>query len=274
MVTQIEYVEIPKLKDIIFIQGIAPGVGYVGRNVAGYIIYALDATKFAEVYSDSLPPVVSVDHERGGMIIPIRYEMYYYKGNKRKKEPHLVIMIGDGQPVTTEGYYDIAFNVLDFLDDLFGIKEVISIGGFGTGNLIEGRKPKVFGATNDREKIEKFEKHGVIFKDSNVTQIVGSAGVILSEATRLGIPATCLMGETSGLLMSDPMATESVLEILKEYLNLKNFDLSKIHEHVREVEKVIKKIEEMERAALEQIRHGKFKESKGKDVDKWPGYIG
>jgi len=272
MVTEIEYINIPKIKDVVFIQGIAPGVGFVGRNVAGYLVYILKAKKFAEVYSDSLPPVVSVDHEGEGLIIPIRYELYYVRGNKRKKQPHLVIMIGDAQPVTTEGYYDISFNVLDFLITSFGISEVISIGGFGTGELIEDRKPKVFGATNDREKIKEFEKYNVVFKNNKVNQIVGAAGVILSEATRLGIPATCLMGETSGLLMSDPIATEAVLEVLKEYLNLKELDLSKIHEHVKEVEKIMKKIEEMERAALEQLKSSMRKKSERGEGS--PGYIG
>ncbi len=271
MVTEIEYLKIPKIKDVVYIQGIAPGAGYVGRNVVGYMVYMLNAKKFGELYSDSLPPIVGVDHDGKGLVVPMKYELYYYKGNKKKKIPNIVFMIGDAQPVTTEGYYEISDTILDFLEEEFGIKEVISIGGFSTGNLVEGREAKVFGATNNLEHAKKFEEKGTLFRNTNVTQIVGAAGVIIGEATRKGITATCLMGETSGLLLSDPKATESVLKVLKEYLNLEELDLSKIHEHVKEVEKIISKIEEMEKAALEQLRTHHLKKKK---KDEKIGYIG
>ena len=105
------------------------------------------------------------------------------------------------------------------------------------------------------------------FKNTEVTQIVGAAGVIVGEATRLNVDAVCLMGETSGLLLSDPKATEAVLEVLAKYLKL-DIDLSRIKEHVAEVEKVLKKIDDMQRKALNQL----VKKKDGDDESL--GYIG
>ncbi|NPA38253.1 MAG: proteasome assembly chaperone family protein [Candidatus Nanohaloarchaeota archaeon] len=267
MVTEIDYAEVPKIKDVVLIQGIAPGVGYIGRNVAGYLVSELKAKKFAELYSDALPPVVNVDHNGSGLIITMKYELYYVKGDKKKKQKDMVIVVGDAQSMTTEGYYEIARSILEFLEEMFGIKEVISIGGFGTGMLVEKRKPHVYGAANNEKYLRLFEKLGVKFKNTEVTQIVGAAGVIVGEATRMEIDAVCLMGETSGLLLSDPKATEAVLEVLNQYLNL-DLDLSKIQEHVKEVEKVLKKIDEMQKKAFTQL----MKKKEGDDEHL--GYIG
>ena len=57
------------------------------------------------------------------------------------------------------------------------------------------------------------------------------------------------MGETSGVLLSDPKATEAVLDILSKYLNVK-VDMKKIDQKVKEVEKVIHKIENLQSKLL------------------------
>ena len=266
MAVEIDYFKIPKIKDVILIQGVAPGVGYIGRNVAGYLVSSLNAERFAELYSDHLPPIVDVDNENSGMIISMKYEFYYYKP-KKKGVKDIVIVIGDAQSVDAPGYYEISSAIIRFVSEQFGLSEVITIGGFGTGMLIEGREPNVYGATNDLEYAKKFEDLGVKFKGTEVTQIVGAAGVLIAQATRKNIPGVCLMGETSGLLLSDPKATEAVLKVLSKYLNIE-IDLERIREHVKEVEKTLKKIDEMQKKALQQ-----FKSRLSKDEDRL-GYIG
>ena len=47
MPTEIRVLEKPKLNAPVFIEGL-PGIGYVGRNAAGYLIEELKAKKFAE----------------------------------------------------------------------------------------------------------------------------------------------------------------------------------------------------------------------------------
>ena len=79
--------------------------------------------------------------------------------------------------------------------------------------------------------------------------------------------AVCLMGETSGMLLSDPKATESVLEFLAKYLDLK-IDMSKIEEKVKETSDVIKKIEGLQKKLTSQMMP---KDSK---QDENLGYIG
>ena len=149
----------------------------------------------------------------------------------------------------------------------FKLKEVITVGGFGTGILIEGRDPYVYGATNDLEYAREFEKLGVKFKNTEVTQIVGAAGVLIASATRNDVPGVCLMGETSGLLLSDPKATEAVLRVLSKYLNV-DISFDEIKTHVEEVEKTLRKIDEMQKKALRQFK-SRFSDSEDK-----LGYIG
>ncbi|VVB59210.1 PAC2 family protein [uncultured archaeon] len=144
----------------------------------------------------------------------------------------------------------------------FGIKEMITLGGFATGALSE-QKPKVFGAGIDQKLMDTFEKMGVVFKNTNIGQIIGASGLLISLGYQRSIKGVCLMGETSGMLLSDPKSTESVLEIITKYLGIK-IDMSKIDAKVKELEKIIEKIESLQsKMAPGAAAPGKKKEELG-----------
>ncbi len=243
--TFIRWLSRPKLKDPVFIEGL-PGIGYIGRNAAGYLIDELGATKFAELYSYYFPHVVLLDPERTGVIREIKNEFFYWKA-KKKGQRDLIILIGDAQSMEPKGHYLIAEKIVDVVTSL-GAKELITLGGFGTGELFD-REPKVYGAAISEKDMKPFEKLGVIFKDTNIGQIIGAAGLVLAVGKHRGMKGVCLMGETSGMLLSDPKATEVVLKVLTKYLNLE-IDFSKIEAKVKEVENVMKKIESLQEKLL------------------------
>ena len=247
--------KVPKLNNPVFIEGL-PGIGYIGRNAAGYLVDELKAVKFAEIYSHHFPFVVLLDPKKNGMVNAIKNEFYYVKGKKRD----FVILIGDAQSITPQGHYQVVDTILDVVEKL-GVKEMITLGGFATGVLSEER-PKVFGAGIDSKLMGAYEKLGVIFKNTNIGQIIGASGLLISLGDRRKIKGVCLMGETSGMLLSDPRATESVLDVMAKYLGMK-IDMSKIDSKVKEIEKIIEKIESLQSKMAPAAPGGKKKEELG-----------
>ncbi len=230
----------PTLKNAILVEGL-PGIGYVGRNAVAYLIEELGAVKFAELSSHHFPPVVLIDAKKDGKMVGLKNEFYHIKAQAGTSRD-IVVLVGDSQSIDSLGHYEIVETVLDFAKEL-GIKEIITTGGFATGELVE-RAPKVFGAGVDMEYAKAFEKNGVKFKDANVGQIIGASGLLISMGHERGMKGVCLMGETSGMLLSDPKATEAVLEAIVKYLGIK-IDMTKIDKRVKEIEAVIKKIESL-----------------------------
>ena len=115
--TEVIFSERPQLKDPILIEGL-PGIGYVGRNSAGYLVEELGAKKFAELHSSHFPPVVLLDATRNGKIVGLKHEFYYCKG----KNQDLILLIGDSQSMDSVGHYEIANAILDASEQL-GVKK-------------------------------------------------------------------------------------------------------------------------------------------------------
>ena len=77
--------------------------------------------------------------------------------------------------------------------------------------------------------------------------IVGVSGLLLGLGERRGMPAACLMGETSGYLV-DPKSAQAVLEVLQEVLGFE-VDFDALEDRAEEMEEVVRKIQEMEQSA-------------------------
>ena len=81
-------------------------------------------------------------------------------------------------------------------------------------------------------------------EDEPAGGIVGISGLLLGLGERRGVPAACLMGETSGYLV-DPRSARAVLEVLQDLLGF-DVDYATLEERAEEMEEVVKKIQEME----------------------------
>lgn len=245
----VKYLSKPKLKKPILIEGL-PGVGNVGRVCTGYLISELKAKKFAELYSPHFLPLVIV--KKGSLVHMLKAEFYYVKGTKRD----IIIMTGDSQSISPNGHYEVCGEVIDLAKKM-KVKDMVTIGGFASGDEIT--KPRVIPVAGNEKSKKSYEKMGVKFKDSHeIGTIVGASGLLLGLADAEGINSVALMGETVGfpLLITDPKAAEEVLKTITKITG-KKIDLKKLEKSVKEMERIIKKTEEVHRDMLNQMSENK-----------------
>ena len=236
LVTRIKEVT---LKDPILVEGL-PGVGHVGKLVADHMVEELDAEKIMEIYSPHFPPQVMVKED--GTIRQVRNEIYAYHG--KEGEPDLLIIVGDYQSATNEGHYELCGIFLD-LAESYHVKRIYALGGYGTGQFVD--KPTVMGAATSIELVTEMKEKGVVFHENEPGGgIIGVSGLLLGLGALRGMDAVCLMGVTSGYLV-DPKAATEVLRILCRILGIE-VDVHALEERATEMEKIIGKLQEMERA--------------------------
>jgi proteasome assembly chaperone (PAC2) family protein len=75
-----------------------------------------------------------------------------------------------------------------------------------------------------------------------------------------GMKGIALLGETPGFpIVTDPNAAEAVIKVLEKMLGIK-VDLSRLHEKVEEMHEFVKRIEELQREAMEEMKKKKAQE--------------
>jgi hypothetical protein len=235
-------VEIIRIKEVslrnpIMVEGL-PGVGHVGKLVADHLVAELRAQKIMEIYSSHFPPQVLVMGD--GSVRLVKNEVYAYKSRKQD----LLIIVGDHQSATNVGYYLLAETFVDIAEK-YGVRRIYTLGGYGIGQLTETRT--VLGAVNRPELVDEIRRYGVEFKEKEPGGgIIGASGLVLGLARRRNIEAVCLMGVTSGYLV-DPRSAQAVLRVLSRILGIE-VDMRALEERAREVESLVAKLREMERA--------------------------
>ncbi|WP_455393048.1 proteasome assembly chaperone family protein [[Eubacterium] cellulosolvens] len=234
----INIIKKPKIKDVIFIEGL-PGVGNVGKLAAEHLIDELKAKKFADVYSRYFPPQVLVDDD--GVVKLVNNELYFAKHNKHLKSD-LLFLVGDYQGLTPEGQYNLSQRLLDIAEG-FGVKLIITLGGYGLGRMID--KPKVLGAVSNPEMIKEMKDFGVVFQRGEPgSGIVGASGLLLGLGKIKNINGVCLMGETSGYF-ADPKSAQEVLKVLTKILNIE-IDFSELEVKANQIDKITSQIRDIE----------------------------
>jgi uncharacterized protein (TIGR00162 family) len=200
----------------------------------------------------------------------LKNEFYYVKGKGGKRD--LIILIGDSQSVDPEGHYEISHEILGYVKK-FGVREMITLGGLGIGEVKE--KPKVIGAVSDEKMNKRYKNLGIEFNAGDkVGTIIGASGLLLGLGKFYGMDGICLLGETSGYpILPDPRAAEVVLRVLMKMLDVR-LDITKLDKKVKEMEEFIKKIEEMQRKAIGQMMQQQMPPPKGKEGKEELSYIG
>jgi len=231
--THVKLLKRVRLRSPVLIEGL-PGLALVGRLSVSYLVEALGAEKFAELYSPHFPYYVIVDGD-GHIRLP-KGEFYYWRSDGRA--PDLILMVGDSQAQTSEGQYEVATCVLEFAKK-HGAKTVITVGGYRT----EGGGHRVMCASTSKELLNMAVSAGATVSPLG-SPIVGIAGLLLGLASFTGMDAICLLGETRGHI-PDPGAAKNVLRVLTSMLGLE-VDLSgldKSIEEAREIEEALSGIE-------------------------------
>ena len=227
------------LTDPIMVEGL-PGVGHVGKLVADHMVEELHAEKIIEIYSPHFPPQVMVKED--GTIKQVKNEIYARRG--QNGEPDLLIIIGDYQSATNEGHYELASIFLDIAES-YKVRRIYALGGYGTGQFVD--KSSVMGAGTSIELVEEVKTQGVLFQGKRAGGgIIGVSGLLLGLGALRGLDVICLMGVTSGYLV-DPKAASEVLRVLSGILGIE-VGMHALEERAKEMEKIIGKLQEMERA--------------------------
>jgi hypothetical protein len=175
---------------------------------------------------------------------------HYYKAKGRAGRD-IIFLTGDCQSQTSDGHYYVVNAVLNFVKKL-GVKEIITVGGLATGE-VEG-KPVVYATFSDSKLKKKYQKYNIDFEiGKKVGYIVGAAGLMLGLGREHGMNGLCLLGETSGFpIVTDPKAAEAILNVLTKIVGIK-VDMSGLESRVKEMERFIKKIEDLQKKAVMEI---------------------
>jgi uncharacterized protein (TIGR00162 family) len=223
------------LTDPVLIEGL-PGVGHVGKLAAEHLLEEFPSTRLFEVVSEEFPPQVTVDDEGVARLVHASFHAV------DTGDRDLLVLTGDHQAQTNRGHYTLASQFLDIAESV-GVTAVYALGGVPTGELVDD--PGVLAAVTEDGLREPLETVGVQFREGEPAGgIVGVSGLLLGLAARRGVPATCLMGETSGYLV-DPQSARAILEVLAAQLGF-TVEYGSLEERAAEMAEVVEKIEQMQ----------------------------
>jgi hypothetical protein len=250
---EIEFVgKRPKLTEPLLIEGL-PGIGDIGRLAADQLCEELKAELFAYIYSKDFPPQAMV--KEGGAIGLVKDKLSFYHGKK-----DIIFLTGDSQASTPKGHYELTSAILD-LAESFGTKVIYTLGGYSVGYLV--KDPKVIGAATDRDLIDVLRHHSVDF-ENHPGSIIGAAGLLPGMGKLRGIKGACLMGETSGYMVSDPKSAREVVKVMAKILGV-GIKLTALDEKVKQMEPALKQLKEM---------HDATQYVKKRSPPEEPSYIG
>jgi len=239
----------PELKDPYMVTGL-PGVGYVAKLSADYLIKELKAELFEELYSSSFPPYVLI--KKDGTVELLKNELHYWKDSKLKND--LIIFTGNTQAISPEGQYEISNEVLNRAEK-FKVKKLFATAAYVTGRHVE--KPKVYGVATEPELVEELKKYEVLPMDAG--SISGTNGLLFGLAKLKKIQSICLLSETpgymtpSGRVITDVKAAQALLEVLSKMLDIK-IDMKPLEKEAKMAEEFVQKMEELERRWAEEMR--------------------
>lgn len=235
MTVEVKLQRSPELEHPSLICGL-PGSGYVAKLAVDHLVRELKAEKLGEVYSYSFPPQVMI--KKDGVVEPVKNELFYWQNPGGGGD--LLMYTGDSQPVSPEANYELADKVLEVAKS-FGVKNVYTFGAYITGSFTD--KPRVFATATNLELLKQLEAWGVqLMTEGSIT---GMNGLILGVAKIRDMQGVCLLGETSGYII-DAKAAQRVLDVLSKKLELP-VSMALLEERAKEVEGVIRTLEEMQR---------------------------
>jgi uncharacterized protein (TIGR00162 family) len=224
-----------KQANAILIQGL-PGLGFVGKIAADFLIDQLKPVKIAELYSSyiALPDGdLGVRVELDGTYELPKYEFYAYG----RESQSLVILTGEIQPVSW-GQYAVATRILDYACKL-GCDTVVALGG----HILQGRRSDiVYAIGGSKQIVEELQKQRMQLAQSGAVK--GAFGVLLGLAQRRDIRCFGLLGATSGTY-PDLGAARNVLRVLANMYRLP-IELEEIDKRIQDMESRVKRFQEFQ----------------------------
>ena len=231
----VKYDSKPELVKPVVIEGL-PGIGNVGKIAADYLASALEAERFASIYSPDFPPQVIVDEENVADFA--RNELWFAKAGNID----IVFILGEYQGSTPEGQFMISREIVELLLE-YDPSEIITLGGYGTGTIVE--EPRVLGAVSRVEVKPVYETLGVVFEPGEPKGgIVGASAMFLALGQIYDIDSICLMGETAGYFI-DHKSAAAIMGILVKKLGVE-VDTEELDGHSAMIDELNQKVRELE----------------------------
>lgn len=225
----------PSLKTPLFIECL-PGIGNVGKAAGDFLADSVNAERFATIYSKYFPSQVFLDEEN---VIEMMNNQLWFAKDVNGRD--IIFLRGDCQSSTQDGQFELCREILDVIME-YGISEIITLGGYGTGQMVES--PRVFGAVSDIKVKKEFKEYGVEFPPGDPSAgIIGASGVFIGLGQIHGIPSVCLMGETSGYFV-DHKSAMAIVHVLMKKLGVE-LDLKELQEKSEQLDEIAAKVKEM-----------------------------
>ena len=231
-----------ELKNPILIEGF-PGLGMVGSIATKYLVKQLKAKKFAVLYSPHFPYHVIVNKKGSARLL--RGEFYFWKNETGEND--FIFLVGDSQPQTIEGQFEVANSILDF-GEKKKVKTIVTIGGYR--NEVEGT-PNVVAISTSSVLFEKALKAKALSSEAG-TPIVGTAGLLLGLAKFRKMDAICLLGETRGYL-PDPKSAKSVIDVLQKLIDV-TADLKGLDEEIERSKEILGRMRDIEKRRVKYMQ--------------------
>ena len=226
----------PSFNNPIFIECL-PGIGNVGKEAGDFLAGSLKAKRFATIYSKNFPSQAILNNDN---IIEMTNNQLWYANDVNGRD--VIFLIGDFQCSTHEGQFELCREIMSILLE-YGVSEIITLGGFGTGQMVE--TPKVFGAVTDLKTKKEYSGYGVEFPCGEPSAgIIGASGVFLGLGKIYSVPSICLMGETSGYFI-DHKSAMALVKILMKKLDLE-LDLKELKDKSEQIDEIAAKIKDLE----------------------------
>ena len=242
---QVSIEKMPKLRNPVMICGL-PDSGNVAKLVIDQLVKQLKAEKFAEIYSNSLPPRVMIRED--GTVDLMKHSMFFRANGDGSKD--IIFYTGDAQPTNPEAAYALADKALEIGQSL-GAETVLTVGAYITGEF--ANEPRVFGTGTDKELLKELVGMGVsLINEGSITWM---NGLLVGLSKLRNLKAMFLAGETSGYII-DARAARAVLRVLGQKLSI-DVDLSELEQKAKDSESLVKSMERMQdRASAERGETG------------------
>jgi uncharacterized protein (TIGR00162 family) len=231
-----------ELKNPILIEGF-PGLGMVGSIATKYLVNQLKSKKLALLYSPHFPYHVIVNNKGSARLL--RGEFYYWKNEVGEHD--IIFLVGDSQPQTIEGQFEVANSILDFAEKK-KVELILTIGGYR--NEVEGT-PNVVAVSNNSVLFQRALKANAISSDPG-TPIVGTAGLLLGLANFRKQDAICFLGETRGYL-PDPKTAKSVIDVLEGFLDI-SVNLKGLDEEIERSKEILGRMQDIEKRRVKYLQ--------------------
>jgi len=233
------------LEDPIFIQGYA-GIGNIGLIAVRHMLTEVKAHLLFEVINLDMPSVAFVED---GVFTDWAniFSVIVYLWRRPKGSRDVLFSCSFTQPLTPLGSNLTAHVLLKNLKDM-GVRELVSLGCFGTNNYV--RNPKVYVSATSKKVLKDFENiaNVVPLRDGRISGLNGIMPLLASYYDMKGVS---LLAEGLSRISFNPRSSKALVEVLNTRYDF-GIDTGILDAYSEKLEKEIEKLKL--RLPTEQVR--------------------